>query len=164
MKYKKILSIIITSLVLSTIFISCTSATSTNTISNIEQNQSDIVVFEDPSLENYLKSVLHISPKDPITKSKLLELEKLALGVNESYSLEGIQYATNLKTLFISDFRVKDYSVINKLHNLEKLEVWNGNLNSLNFATSLTKLKKLTIVNSSLKDISSISVAAILLK
>ena len=99
-------------------------------------DSSEIVTIQDSHLKEAIAHALNVSPTIDITIDQLKSLTSLDAGYVTS--LEGLQYATNLKELVLYEGKVSDLSPISNLTSLEKLDV------SANLISNLTPLKNLT--------------------
>ncbi|MBA3927745.1 MucBP domain-containing protein [Listeria rustica] len=110
-----------------------------------EATDNEIVVFPDENLEIAVRSTLESGAK-PITRGMMKQLNGLRIedgwGIS---SLEGLQYATNLRTLSASGGSGCDIRDISPLANLTKLDflylAGNAHLSDINTLSTLTALK-----------------------
>ncbi|MEN6578881.1 MAG: leucine-rich repeat domain-containing protein [Phycisphaerales bacterium] len=65
------------------------------------------IFFEDPNLKEVIEEALWISDPAP---TNMLDLIPLSAGVKEIESLVGIEYATNLRDLYLRYNRIRDLS------------------------------------------------------
>lgn len=71
-------------------------------------------------------------------------------------TLEGLQYANNLKCLILIGQNLKDISALSQTHNLEYVDFKNNNLEDISSLSSHFKLKTLLLSENSISDISSL--------
>lgn len=140
------------------------------------------VNFANKKLEKIVCGELGVKP--PVSKTKLLELTDLvvqhegeeAAGIDD---LAGIEYATNLKKLFLYDNPIRDLSPLTKLKNLEGmqlsgkyiedisplaklknlewLDLWETQVTDISPLTELKNLEYLTLSRNKISDISPLS-------
>ena len=83
--------------------------------------EDSIVSIPDANLASRIRSALGLSADAPITKTAMLELTTLTVTFLEISNLTGLEYATNLQALYISDNQVSDLSPLKGLTKLESL-------------------------------------------
>ena len=102
------------------------------------------VIFPDPALNASVCAAVGISYGEPIMQSELSTLTTLSSGALGIINLTGLQNATNLQTLTLSDNNITNLSSLQSLVNLNLLSLaLNPNLSdiySLRFLTSITGL------------------------
>lgn len=157
MKYRKTLAVLLATTILSALSCSCSATPSTNKASDAislssSENIDEAVEFEDSLLEGYFKR----DENGIVTKKSILSKERLDLFSNDIKSLDGLQYAKNLKHLYIQGPRIRNYDALSDLKNLEELTITGSYLPSTKVLSSLTNLKKLWIGNSQLSDLTGI--------
>lgn len=110
----------------------------------------------DPSLESNLRYSLN-KPNGSITNKDLQALITLSMNSNGIESLEGLQYAINLKELNVSYNPISDVTPISGLTELTKLYLGNNYyLRDFRPLNSLTKLQTLTLDSTNINDLASI--------
>ncbi|MCJ1979577.1 MucBP domain-containing protein [Lactococcus carnosus] len=77
-------------------------------MSSVYADSSDIVTIPDSNLRKAIKLSLNLSEDSELTKEKLLQLTDLTSVDNNIQSLEGLENALNLRTLFLSKNSIKD--------------------------------------------------------
>ena len=85
---------------------------------------------------------MDITVQEPLTKGDLLNLHRIRIEATVT-SLDGLEYAENLETIFLDTKEIRDYS---SLYNLKKLK--NINIGLLLEGLDLTFLGKLNHVKS----------------
>ncbi len=112
------------------------------------------VYFADPNLKAAVEEELWVS--DP-TPTDMLGLTSLRAGSLEIAELTGLQYATNLQTLWLRLNWLTDISVLSALTNLEHLVLHRNLVSDLSPLSGLTKLYHLNLDNNRVSDISPLS-------
>ena len=83
---------------------------------------NDPVTIKDVFLENEIKKELEIGAEEKLTKGLLLDLYEIRIEQTIT-SLEGLEYAKNLNTIYFDTKSITDYSPLYKLKNLEDVNV-----------------------------------------
>lgn len=149
---KKILAIVLSILML-TLMISSNTVKAAESI-NIPDNKLRTVILES----------IGKSADDNITEEDIKSIEKIDLDDYKDLkdgdkikSIEGLQYAANLKELDLSNNEITDISFIKDLKNIYKLDLSNNKISDINSLSNLVNLKILYMNNNSISDISSLS-------
>lgn len=135
------------------------------TIKSIEDSGDEIVNIPDRGLETVIREELQ-KPLGDITKDDMLKLEKLN-GYQEYTegppsksiisSLEGLQFATNLKTLDLTRNYLDDISPLSNLKNLTSLNLFANDVEDISPLAGLTNLTHLDLYwNHRITDISAL--------
>jgi Leucine-rich repeat (LRR) protein len=120
--------------------------------------EDPIVNIPDMDLKAAINYLLYKIPGADITKSELESFETLDLSGKNIHSLEGLQYAVNLKELSLQyNQYIEDISPIASLVNLERLYISDNQIADISPLRNLHKLTHLDISNNNLSDISLIS-------
>ena len=121
----------------------------------ISQASAQVVEIPDPNLERAIREELGLSSEVPITQQEMLQLTGFAVEVAEVETLIGLEYATNLKSLYLPrDNPIKDLTPLAKLTQLELLHMPGVPINDLTPLGNLTQLKDLTLTSCGIRDIS----------
>ncbi|MDN6004796.1 MAG: InlB B-repeat-containing protein [Enterococcus sp.] len=115
----------------------------------VQQLKANEVIIPDKTLESSIKKYLNISENTIITQEDMLNLEVVIIARITSEgetlppvkSLEGLQYAKNLKRLFVNGSGISDLVPIQNLLNLEELEIIFSDVSDV---TPLAGLRNLT--------------------
>lgn len=125
-----------------------------------EIRPDDIVHFPDQNLRAEIAKMLVKPVNDPITAQEMesfrtfpMDLGKATLLKNIK-DLTGLEYAINLKTIWISGNTISDLSPIADLPNLEDLRVEGCNISDLSPIVDLTKLRVLMLRDNPISDLS----------
>lgn len=113
----------------------------TTTESQSTTNSSDIITIPDTHLKEAIAHALKVSPNSEITSDQLKSLTSLNAGYVTS--LEGLQYATNLKEIVLYEGKVTDLSPLANLTGLEKLDAGSNQISDLSPLKNLTNITHL---------------------
>ncbi len=113
----------------------------------------DLVYIADPNLEKVVRTAIS-KPTGDILKSDMLNIKNLDAKYLDIVSLEGIQYAKNLNTLYLTDNQVEDISQLSELTNLQFLFLNYNKIKSLAPLAKLSKLYMLSLESNQITDIS----------
>ena len=102
------------------------------------------VEFTDPVLEELVRKSLN-RPTGSLTTRELKELTVLEASGQGLTSLEGLQYAVNLRTLVIADYSLTDISPLNTLKKLESLQLLGTQASNLTPLENLKSLRELKL-------------------
>ncbi len=105
----------------------------------------ETLVFESPEMEDYIRELLYIPRTSPVLSSNLWEITELNIP-NTVKSFGDLVYFPNLVSLTIQDSIADDYSVFEKLPQLETLDL-SGSLISFEALEYVGMLRKLTSLN-----------------
>lgn len=111
------------------------------------------VVFADPQLESLVASNLGL-PTDVVSCDALQELHELWVSYLPITSLDGLQFASRLEAVYLSDSAVTDLSPLEALPSLRTLDVSNMPLSALEGLESLERLESLYASAVGLTDLS----------
>lgn len=116
-------------------------------------------VLQDTWLEQAALQQLGLDPDERITKEDLLQLESITSRSSNIESLEGLQYALNLKELDLRNNLISDLSPLQDLKNLKSLNIReNPNITNLSPLAGLKQLEYLNInLNTSITSIAPLS-------
>lgn len=88
----------------------------TNSCAIVAQfNPVDVVEFAEPQLARAVKTALGIPLTDPVSATRLSQLTELDASQIFVSRLDGLQYATGLRYLDVSNNRISDFSILNLL-------------------------------------------------
>ena len=120
----------------------------------IAQAHAQIVEIPDPNLERAIRETLKLPTDVPITQQEMLRLTGLAVEAAEVETLIGLEYATNLESLYLRDNPIKDLTPLAKLTQLELLHMPGVLIDDLTLIANLTQLKELILASCGIQDIS----------
>ena len=108
---------------------------------NSKAKNQKVVNFDCTEFETIVKRSLNLSDHESITNEDMLRIEKLDIFQPNLKSLSGIEFASNLKSLFIRRSSLNDLTPLRKLYNLEVLFL--GLCGPIEYITDLKGLYKL---------------------
>ena len=113
------------------------------------------VTIPDPGLRRAVIVALGKRAGDPVTRRDLSTLSRLNARSAQIVDLTGLEWATGLEQLFLSDNRISNLSPLAGLTGLERLDLnFNGINTNLSPLAGLTGLKQLFLKGNKLSDIS----------
>ena len=116
---------------------------------------AQIVEIPDKNLERAIRETLELPTDVSITEQEMLRLTGLAVEGAAVETLVGLEYATNLKSLYLPrDNPIKDLTPLAKLTQLELLHMPGVPINDLTLIANLTQLKELILTSCGIRDIS----------
>ena len=110
----------------------------------------DEVNIPDPNL----RSVIAKQLKTPITQGHMKRLTHLSAIGHSIRDLTGLEFATNLEILPLSDNNISDVSPLENLVKLEKLWLRNNNISDVSPPENLVNLKTLNLNGNAISDVS----------
>ena len=118
---------------------------------------ADVVVnFPDPGLEAVIRDAIE-KPTGDILDTDLIGLTWLAPGRRNISDLEGMQYCTDLRELYLLINEIVDISPLSGLTNLRKLNLQDNQIVDISPLTGLTNLWMLFLHNNEIGDVSVLS-------
>ena len=115
---------------------------------------AQVVDIPDPSLRAAIAEALNIAHDAPITQEDMSRLKRLDIPNQDIASLTGLESATSLISLVISDSPITDLSPIAGLTQLEHLFMWGIPRADITPLANLTNLRTLAIAACDIVDIS----------
>ena len=115
---------------------------------------NDIVNIPDPGLRNAIKTALRKPEDRPITKTDMEGLTIFEPYLLIITDLTGLEFATNLTTLWLDGGEIRDVSPLAELTNLTTLKVVNGKLSDVSPLAGLTNLTELWLFENEISDVS----------
>jgi len=112
------------------------------------------VYFADENLKAAVEEALGVIDPTPADMLELIELEAKERGIA---NLTGLEHATNLNWLELSDNQITDISVLSSLANIERLELNENQISDISLLSDLTSLVWLELENNQITDISVLS-------
>ncbi|MCD2254259.1 leucine-rich repeat domain-containing protein [Listeria marthii] len=146
--------------------------------------QADKQLVPDANLRLAINQSLGQADTHEPTQAEIATIETLSISGYDVTSLEGLQYATNLKELFANHNDISDFSPISNLTgltklqidetkitdtkqlinlvNLTELDISSNNLNEIDGVKNMTKLESLFAYNNNISDLSPLANCAAL--
>ena len=120
-----------------------------------DSTPSGVVHIPDRNLHIAIAEALGKKPNAPITIEDMETLTKLGAQERDIQDLTGIQFATNLRELYIRDNNISDLSPIANLITLQKINIdRNPIANSISYIKNLTNLESITCTKANLSNLS----------
>ncbi|MDD2510381.1 MAG: DUF3048 domain-containing protein [Syntrophomonas sp.] len=118
---------------------------------------SDIVVdFPDPNLRVRIRQEIGKATGD-IRQSDLLKLNSFSATYTGITSLEGLQYLSNITSLYLNGNEIKDLSPLGTLANLRYLNINGNRIKKLGPLEQLTALQEINLSHNQVRDIEPLS-------
>lgn len=134
--------------ILLALFISLWVSLATNEKEAIAANK----IIKDPVIEESIKKELELDSSYEITKSDLERLTQLRIEGN-AQSLEGLEYAINLKSLAINYARISDISTLASLNKLYDVYIDHTQVKDLSPLSGKTSIEWLMLDSNEIEDI-----------
>ncbi len=115
------------------------------------------VHIPDTNLHAAIAETLGKSLTTPITVQEMEGLGKLEAQNRDIQDLTGLQFATNLRQLFLNNNQISDLSPIAGLITLRILNLWNNPVSDLSLVRTLENLSDLTFGVTSVSDLSPVA-------
>ena len=123
----------------------------------LASSASSEVNIPDLNLRAVIADALGKAEDDPITQAEMLTLTELDARSGSIQNLTGLQHATNLKLLRISEKALVDVSPLTELTQLTGLFIYGGSVSDVSALTNLTQLERLDIYYSPISDVSALA-------
>ena len=118
---------------------------------------AEIVHFADPAVEAAVREELGRPSPMLLTSSHLLDLRKLDVWLSDAESLDGMEYALNLRVMVTPYNRISDLTPLRGLTDLHWLVLHSNHVEDVSPLSSLTTLERLYLGANDITDISSLS-------
>ena len=122
---------------------------------------SEVVHIPDPNLEQVIREALALPEAEVITSIEMERLHELVTTKRGVIDLTGLEYATDLRILLVSNTGITDLRPIENLTSLRTLGIWNIPAKDLNLdiqpLVKLVNLELLSLEGIGLRDISVLS-------
>jgi hypothetical protein len=112
------------------------------------------VYFADATLKGAVEEELWVLDPTPTDMLALTGLECLSCGVSD---LTGLEYATNLCSLYLRKNNVSDLSPLSGLTSLESLVLEVNQISDISALSGLVNLQELSLIENQISDVSSLS-------
>ena len=120
-------------------------------------SSSEGVTIPDANLRSAIEAALGKTSGTPITEAEIETLTYLSAGNTGIRDLTGLEYATNLKNLWLRNNDITDISALSDLTNLTVLRLEGNNITDISALSGLTNLKNLWLRNNNITDISALA-------
>ena len=119
---------------------------------------SNIVSIPDPNLASAIRDALGVRSRNTIMQLDMLALKKLRATDVQITDLTGLEYAKNLKYLYLNSSQVSDFTPILELSNLLTLHLYNSSrtrnpIDNINSVPELTQLWDLALSGYQFRDL-----------
>ena len=118
---------------------------------------SPVVTIPDANLRAVIEDSLDKAPGAPITRDEMSTLTILQAPDASISDLTGLEFATRLTSLFLSNNSISNISSLSGLTNLEGLRLANNSISNISSLSGLTNLEGLDLSYNSISDIQSLS-------
>ncbi len=115
--------------------------------------KEQLVQIPDPNLKEAIVSQFD-KVSNKISKDDMENLGSLVVPIRDIKSLEGLEYATNLRELHISSNSITDLSPLSELTDLEYLDVKGNNITSIDSVKKLSGLRGIDASRNNIQDLS----------
>ena len=113
-----------------------------------------IVSIPDPNLKQAIRSELGLGSGDTLTDRAMKKLGSLNVDDRKITNIAGLEYATQLRELFMGRNQIKSYDRLAELPNLTTLYLWTNNISDLSVLPLLPKLELLDLNWNHIRDVS----------
>ena len=113
-----------------------------------------VVSIPDPNLKQAIRSQLGLASGDTLTDRAMKKLGSLNVDDRKITNIAGLEYATQLRELFMGRNQIKSYDRLAELPNLTTLYLWTNNISDLSVLPLLPKLKLLDLNGNHIRDVS----------
>ena len=112
----------------------------------------------DANLRQAVREALELPVDEPLTKEKMLGFDSLSARYRDVFNITGLEFATNLRELYISQNPITDLRPLSNLTQLVVLHFWHYPANPTNLDLSplvnLINLEELSLEGNGVSDIS----------
>ena len=122
----------------------------------ISQVSAQMVEIPDPNLMQAVRQVINLSDNTPITEQDMLRLTGFAAEDAGIENITGLEYAHNLRSLFLRNNPIEDLTPLANLTQLRLLHLTGIPMEDLTFLKNLTELRELYLAYCRITDITPI--------
>ena len=115
------------------------------------------VSIPDTNLAQAVREALNLNPNARITDQKMWGLKELHATEKQIKNLTGLEHATNLTLLSLSNNNISDISALASLTNLTRLYLRHNSIHDISAVANLTNLTELDLNNNNILDISAVA-------
>ena len=125
----------------------------------------EVIEIKDSILLNAINNALGKNDlASEVLKSEMESLESLKIDNPKLKSIEGLEYAVNLKELTIRNTNIENFDNISNLSSLVKLDLMNNNIINIEFLNNMVDLEELNLEGNAIRSVNSIRYNLSLLK
>ncbi len=117
------------------------------------QPSSEVVSIPDTNLAMEVRKNLKLQPNIILTQIDMLRLRNLSANEQQITSLEGLQYAANLRFLFLRGNLVQNISPLNTLTKLKYIDFTNNQISNISSLKGMNLLRSLELTNNQISNI-----------
>ena len=117
-------------------------------------DNSPRVKMPDTNLAAVVREELSLTPSAPITEQVMQRLRSLSLDARKLTNTTGLEYATQLETLFLGQNQINNYVLLAKLPKLKKLYLWGNGISDLSVLPPMPQLEFLDLNWNQISDLS----------
>ena len=122
-------------------------------IHKLQDLASVIVKIADPNLERAIQEELGMPVETPLTQLVMSQLARLDARDKQITDLTGLEHATSLTSLILSENEIRDLTPLTGLLNLEALYIWGSLISDISPLANLTQLRVLNLAGSRISDL-----------
>lgn len=126
-------------------------------INSVKASSEEIVNFKDDNLKKVLVRDYDINKDGELSKEEMKKIEELSLEFMRINDITGLEYAVNLKILYLNNNIITDIQPLSNLTNLEELFLSQTNVSDIQALSNLTHLKQLSLKTTEIVDIQVLS-------
>ena len=126
-------------------------------IHKLQELASIEIEIPDPNLERAIREKLGLPSHFPVTELEMLRLTGFAAEVAQVENITGLEYARNLKRLYLRNNPIEDLTPIANLTQLELLHLSSVPITDLSPIQNLTELRELHLSHCGITDIGPLS-------
>ncbi len=114
-----------------------------------------VVKFNDPNLEKVVRGALK-KPTGDITDVDMAKFTRLDGRNKNIHDLTGLEYAYNIKYLYLSNNQIRDISSLKNMTRLDALYISQNQIVDISVLKNMTKMTRLVLSNNLINDISAL--------
>ena len=113
----------------------------------------EVVSIPDANLERSVRQELKLPSNGIITQLDMLRLRNLSAKEQQITNLKGLEYAANLKYLYLMGNLIQDISPLNTLTKLKGIYLENNQISNITSLKGLTRLTRLNLRNNKISNV-----------
>ena len=123
----------------------------------VAQVSAQVAEIPDPNLRQAVRETLDLPSNAPITQQEMLRLEELTAKEAQIENINGLEHATNLKSLALPVNQIRDITPLVDLINLQSLILRDNPIADLSPIANLTKLTYINLSGVIMEDLAPLS-------